>query len=312
MVETALAGEGDARVDASTNSLVLSGEPRAIAVALKLLAVQDRARQRRPRRGVERATLRAASVRLPGGLGPPVGGSAPRPSVGQPARRRRSRTTEGAPVLGSGAARAASGAVRVSGTRGVRHHARAAGRGDRAHRQWPRRPLRDARRGGSHDGHHRDAVGSARAAPRARRRARSAGSRSLRRLEPGCRSRRDSRPREPGWCSRPGTPWWSGASSPERSTTPRRRPGGHAPAGRSAASAPGAARVAASGIGSPTRRSRGAPGSATGILRASTAGTEEKHAPDDRHGRRSARSPLVLGPRGVADGWLPPQEARRW
>jgi hypothetical protein len=45
VVETALAGEGTASVDPTTNSLVLSGEPRAIAVALQLLAVQDRARR---------------------------------------------------------------------------------------------------------------------------------------------------------------------------------------------------------------------------------------------------------------------------
>jgi hypothetical protein len=45
LVETALAGEGTASVDEATNSLVLSGEPRAIAVALQLLVVQDRARR---------------------------------------------------------------------------------------------------------------------------------------------------------------------------------------------------------------------------------------------------------------------------
>jgi len=45
LVETALAGEGTASVDEATNSLVLNGEPRAIAVALQLLVVQDRARR---------------------------------------------------------------------------------------------------------------------------------------------------------------------------------------------------------------------------------------------------------------------------
>jgi hypothetical protein len=45
LVETALAGEGTASVDETTNSLVFFGEPRAIAVALQLLVVQDRARR---------------------------------------------------------------------------------------------------------------------------------------------------------------------------------------------------------------------------------------------------------------------------
>ncbi len=45
LVETALAGEGTVSVDETANSLVLNGEPRAIAVALQLLVVQDRARR---------------------------------------------------------------------------------------------------------------------------------------------------------------------------------------------------------------------------------------------------------------------------
>jgi type II secretory pathway component GspD/PulD (secretin) len=45
LIETALAGEGTASVDETTNSLILKGEPRAIAVALQLLVVQDRARR---------------------------------------------------------------------------------------------------------------------------------------------------------------------------------------------------------------------------------------------------------------------------
>lgn len=46
LVETALAGEGSATIDPATDSLVLAGEPRAIAVALQLLALQDRASRR--------------------------------------------------------------------------------------------------------------------------------------------------------------------------------------------------------------------------------------------------------------------------
>jgi hypothetical protein len=43
LVETALAGEATVALDPGTNSLVFEGEGRAIAVALELLAVQDRA-----------------------------------------------------------------------------------------------------------------------------------------------------------------------------------------------------------------------------------------------------------------------------
>ncbi|MEN8185350.1 MAG: hypothetical protein ABFS46_22770, partial [Myxococcota bacterium] len=45
VVETTLASEGTAAVDPRTNSLILIGEPRAIAVTLELLALQDRALQ---------------------------------------------------------------------------------------------------------------------------------------------------------------------------------------------------------------------------------------------------------------------------
>jgi hypothetical protein len=104
VVETALAGEGTASVDPTTNSLVLSGEPRAIAVALQLLAMQDRARRtvRIEAWSERQSELKAAGHRVDwspegGGLrvGRLRGAGAPSPARVAGAE---------APVLGSGAA----------------------------------------------------------------------------------------------------------------------------------------------------------------------------------------------------------------
>jgi len=86
LVQTALAGEGNAAVDRGTNSLILIGAPGAVAAAMEVLASQDRKLRtiaihygtRRQReleaRGVEvRWTAEAGDFRI-GNVAPPPGG----------------------------------------------------------------------------------------------------------------------------------------------------------------------------------------------------------------------------------------------